>query len=103
MARRIVNVKIAPGLSKLYMSRMQTLSTADPTNLSDEDRNQIKSLVPAPKFGNDKRGRSVENDRRSLFNAILYVISLCSFRIRRTRHLAFAVHLWSRSPSWFHA
>jgi putative transposase len=53
---------------------MQTHPTKYPTDLSDEEWNQIKSLVPAPKSGKGKRGRPVESDRRSLVNAIFYVV-----------------------------
>jgi putative transposase len=53
---------------------MQTHPTKYPTDLSDEEWNQIKSLVPAPKSGKGKRGRPVEIDRRSLVNAIFYVV-----------------------------
>jgi putative transposase len=53
---------------------MQTHPTKYPTDLSDEEWNQIKSLVPAPKSGKGKRGRPVESDRRSLVNAVFYVV-----------------------------
>jgi transposase len=49
---------------------MQTHPTRYPTDLTDEEWDQIKSLVPAPKSGQGKRGRSVELDRRRLLNAI---------------------------------
>ena len=45
-----------------------------PSDLTDEEWNEIKSLVPAPKSGPGKRGRPVELDRRSLVNAIFYVV-----------------------------
>ena len=61
---------------------MQTHPTKYPTDLSDEEWNQIKSLVPAPKSGKGKRGRPVESDRRSLVNAIFYVFRAgCAWRL----------------------
>ena len=64
------------------MNRMQTHPTGYPTDLTDEEWHQIKSLVPAPKSGKGKRGRPVENDRRSLVNAIFYVVrSGCAWRL----------------------
>ncbi len=61
---------------------MQTHPTKYPTDLSDEEWNQIKSLVPAPKSGKGKRGRPVESDRRSLVNAIFYVVRAgCAWRL----------------------
>ena len=47
--------------------------TCYPTDLTDEEWNQIKSLVPKPKSGKGKRGRPAL-DRRVLMNAILYVV-----------------------------
>ncbi len=53
-----------------------------PTNLTDEEWNQIKSLVPAPKSGNGKRGRPIKLDRRCLLDAIFYVVrSGCAWRL----------------------
>ena len=64
------------------MDWMQTHPTRYPTNLTDEEWNEIKSLVPAPKSGRGKRGRPVESDRRSLVNAIFYVVrSGCAWRL----------------------
>ena len=61
---------------------MQSHPTKYPTDLSDEEWNQIKSLVPAPKSGKGKRGRPVESDRRSLVNAIFYVVRAgCAWRL----------------------
>jgi putative transposase len=61
---------------------MQTHPTCYPTDLSDEEWNQIKSLVPAPKSGPGKRGRPVGIDRRSLLNAVFYVVrSGCAWRL----------------------
>jgi len=61
---------------------MQTHPTHYPTDLTDEEWNQIKSLVPAPKSGKGKRGRPVEMDRRSLLNAIFYIVrSGCAWRL----------------------
>ena len=64
------------------MGRMQTHPTCYPTDLCDEEWQQIKSLVPGPKSGKGKRGRPIENDRRSLVNAIFYVVrSGCAWRL----------------------
>lgn len=53
-----------------------------PTDLTDEEWNQIKSLVPTPKSGKGKRGRPVEYDRRTLVNAIFYVVRAgCAWRL----------------------
>jgi putative transposase len=60
---------------------MQTHPTNYPTDLTDEEWNQIQSLVPVPKSGKGKRGRPAL-DRRSLLNAILYVLrSGCAWRL----------------------
>src|SRR6266498_295487 len=64
------------------MGRMQTHPTRYPTDLTDEEWNQIKSLVPAPKSGKGKRGRPINLERRTLLNAILYVVrSGCAWRL----------------------
>jgi len=61
---------------------MQTHPTRYPTDLTDEEWNQIKSLVPAPKSGKGKRGRPINLERRTLLNAILYVVrSGCAWRL----------------------
>jgi transposase len=52
---------------------MQTHPTNYPSDLTDEEWTQIKSLVPAPKSGQGRRGRPLKLDRRSLVNAIFYV------------------------------
>jgi putative transposase len=52
---------------------MQTHPTHYPSDLTDEEWNQITSLVPAPKSGKGKRGRPIKLDRRTLVNAIFYV------------------------------
>jgi putative transposase len=52
---------------------MQTHPTHYPSDLTDEEWNQITSLVPAPKSGKGKRGRPLKLDRRTLVNAIFYV------------------------------
>jgi transposase len=44
-----------------------------PSDLTDEEWNQIKALVPAPKSGKAKRGRPLKLDRRTLLDAIFYV------------------------------
>ena len=61
---------------------MQTHPTHYPTDLTDDEWNRIKSLVPAPKSGKGKRGRPVALDRRSLLNAIFYVVRAgCAWRL----------------------
>jgi putative transposase len=61
---------------------MQTHPTRYPTDLTDEEWNQIKSLVPAPKSGRGKRGRPIRLERRRLLNAIFYVVrSGCAWRL----------------------
>lgn len=64
------------------MRRMQTHPTHYPSDLSDEEWNFIKGLVPAPKAGKGKRGRPPAMDRRSLINAVFYVVRAgCSWRL----------------------
>jgi putative transposase len=64
------------------MGWMQTHPTHYPTDLTDEEWNQIKSLVPIPKSGKGKRGRPIKLDRRSLLNAIFYVDRAgCAWRL----------------------
>jgi len=64
------------------MGWMQTHPTRYPTDLTDEEWNQIQSLVPTPKSGKGKRGRPLALDRRSLLNAIFYVVrSGCAWRL----------------------
>jgi putative transposase len=61
---------------------MQTHPTCYPTDLTDEEWNQIQSLVPAPESGKGKRGRPVTLERRDLMNAIFYVVrSGCAWRL----------------------
>ncbi len=60
---------------------MQTHPIKYPSDLTDEEWNQIKSLVPAPKCGKGKRGRPLKLARRTLVNAIFYVDrSGCAWR-----------------------
>lgn len=64
------------------MERMHTHPTCYPTDLTDEEWNQIMSLIPAPKSGKGKRGRPLELERRTLANAIFYVVrSGCAWRL----------------------
>src|SRR5208337_1693540 len=64
------------------MGGMQTHPSHYPTDLTDDEWDQIKSLVPAPKSGKGKRGRPVALDRRSLLNAIFYVVRAgCAWRL----------------------
>jgi len=61
---------------------MQTHPTNYPSDLTDEEWYQIKSLVPTPKSGKSKRGRPVACDPRSLVNAIFYVVRAgCAWRL----------------------
>lgn len=61
---------------------MQTHPSLYPTDLSDEEWDQIRSLVPAAKSGRGKRGRPLKLERRRLLNAIFYVVrSGCSWRL----------------------
>jgi putative transposase len=61
---------------------MQTHPTRYPTDLTDEEWDYIKSLVPSPRSGKRKRGRPIKLDRRSLVNAIFYVVrSGCAWRL----------------------
>jgi putative transposase len=61
---------------------MQTHPTRYPTDLTDEEWDQIKSPVPAPKSGKAKRGRPIKLERRGLVNAIFYIVrSGCAWRL----------------------
>ena len=56
--------------------------TRYPTDLTDEEWDTIKSLVPAPKSGNGKKGRPSKLDRRKLVDAIFYVVRAgCAWRL----------------------
>ena len=64
------------------MGRMHKHPSHYPTDLTDQEWNQIKSLVPAPKSGKGKRGRPIELERRTLLNAMFYVVrSGCPWRL----------------------
>ena len=61
---------------------MQTHPTNYPSDLTDEKWNQIDSLIPTPKSGQGKRGRPAGMDRRSLINAMFYIVrSGCAWRL----------------------
>jgi putative transposase len=61
---------------------MQTHPTHYPTDLTDDEWDYIQGLVPAPKAGPGKRGRPPKLDRRTLLNAIFYVVrSGCAWRL----------------------
>jgi putative transposase len=61
---------------------MQTHPINYSTDLTDEEWNQIKSLVPASKSGKGKRGRPAGKDRRTLVNAIFYMVRAgCAWRL----------------------
>src|SRR6266851_6672602 len=65
------------------MGWMQTHPTRRyPTSLSDEEWEQIQSLVPAPKSGEGKRGRPTSLERREFADAIFYIVrSGCAWRL----------------------
>ena len=64
------------------MGWMQKHPSRYPTDLTDEEWNQIKPLVPAPKSGKGKRGRPIQLERRALLDAIFYVVrSGCPWRL----------------------
>ena len=64
------------------MNWIQTHPTRYPTDLTDEEWEYIKRLVPAPKSGKGKRGRPPAMDRRSLVNGIFYVVRAgCAWRL----------------------
>lgn len=61
---------------------MQTHPTRYPTDLTDEEWDYIKAMVPAPKSGPAKRGRPAKLDRRPLVNAIFYIVRPgCAWRL----------------------
>lgn len=61
---------------------MQTHPTGYPTDLTDEEWEYLKPLVPAPKSGKGKKGRPSKLDRRQLVNAIFYVVRAgCAWRM----------------------
>jgi len=63
------------------MNWMLTHPTNYPTDVTDEEWEQIQSLVPAAKSGSGKRGRPAL-ERRSLVNAIFYIVrSGCAWRL----------------------
>ena len=63
------------------MKRMQTHPIHYPTDLTDEEWDHIKSLIPAPKSGKGKRGRPAL-ERRPLVNAVFYIVrSGCAWRL----------------------
>lgn len=64
------------------MGRMHPHPTHYPTDLTDDEWDYIKSLVPAPKSGRGKRGRPPKLDRRRLVDAIFYVDRAgCAWRL----------------------
>jgi putative transposase len=88
------------------MRRVQTHPTSYPTDLTDEEWNQIKSLVPKPKSGNGKRGRPAQNDRRSIVNAVFYVVrSGCAWRLLPSDYPRWQTvygyyRFWSQDWTW---
>jgi putative transposase len=61
---------------------MQTHPARYPTDLTDEEWDYIKALVPAPKSGKGKRGRPPKLDRRTMVNGIFYIVrSGCAWRL----------------------
>jgi putative transposase len=64
------------------MDWMQTHPTRYPTDLTDEEWNQIQSLIPAPQSGKGRRGRPLKLARRTLVNALFYVVRAgCAWRL----------------------
>jgi putative transposase len=64
------------------MEWMQTHPKTYPSDLTDEEWDQIKPLVPAPKSGKGKRGRPPELDRRTCLNGIFYLLRAgCAWRM----------------------
>jgi len=61
---------------------MQLHPSRYPTDLTDQEWDQIKTLVPAPKSGKGKPGRPIKLERRQLVNAIFYIVrSGCAWRL----------------------
>ena len=66
-----------------------------PTSLSDEEWEQIKSLVPRPKSGKGKRGRPISLERRELVDAIFYIVrSGCAWRLLPSDFGSWQTVLW---------
>ena len=85
---------------------MQTHPPRYPTDLTDEEWDYVKPLVPAPKSGARKRGRPVKLERRQLVNAIFYMVRAgCAWRLLpkdfgpwQTVYAYFRT--WSRDWTW---
>ena len=61
---------------------MQTHPACYPTDVTEEEWEQIQSLVPRPKSGEGKPGRPIGLSRRQLVNAIFYIVrSGCAWRL----------------------
>lgn len=61
---------------------MHTHPVRYPTDLTDEEWDYIKSLVPTAKSGKGTRGRPLKLERRQLVSAILYLVrSGCAWRL----------------------
>ncbi len=73
-----------------------------PTDLSDEQWNEIKNFVPKPA----PRGRPVEHHRRGIVNAILYIVrSGCAWRLLPKDYAPWATvydyfRQWIRKGIW---
>ena len=84
---------------------MLTQRTQYPTDLNDEEWEQIKGLVPVPKSGAGKRGRP-PTDRRAVVNAIFYIVrSGCAWRLLpgdfpRWQTVYGYFRAWSQDWSW---
>ena len=85
---------------------MQTHPTHYATDLTDEEWDYIKSLVPSPRSGKGKRGRPITNDRRSLVNAVFYVVRAgCAWRLLPSDFPAWQTvygyfRRWSQDWTW---
>jgi putative transposase len=88
------------------MDRMRTHPTRYPTDLTNEEWDQIKALVPEPKSGKSKRGRPAACDRHTLLNAIFYVVRAgCAWRLLpgdfpRWQTVYGHFRRWSQDGTW---
>lgn len=87
------------------MERMLAHPKNYSTNLSDEEWDEIKGLLPSPKSGQGKRGRPAI-DRRLILNAIFYVVRAgCAWRLLpgdfpHWQTVYGIYRLWSQDWTW---
>ena len=79
---------------------MQTHPTSYPTDMTDEEWEEIKPLIPAPKSGKGKRGRPPASDRRSVVNAIFDIVQPRDFGHWATVYGTY--RRWSQDGTWTH-